>query len=106
MPQLPQLPQAAYQTPGKRNLSSSSIPTTTPEEKRQRSNNSLVEDEEGEMTAVTNDVTMADLKLTLDSIMIRLATTATKADLTQIDDKVTAQNMEIQQIKNTDYTGG
>ena len=42
---------------------------------------------------------MADLKLTLDSITIRLASTATKADITQIDDKVTAQNMEIQQIK-------
>ena len=51
------------------------------------------------MAAVTRDVTMADLKLTLDSITIRLATTATKADITQIDDKVTAQNMEFQQIK-------
>ena len=61
----------------------------------------MVGDEEGEMTAVTSDVTMADLKLTLDSIMIRLATTATKADIMQIDDKVTAQNMEIQQIKKT-----
>ena len=88
--QLPQLPQAAYQTPGKRNLSSSSIPTTTPDEKRQRSNNILSEEEEGEMWAVTREVTMADLKLTLDGITIKLASTATKADISQIEDKVTA----------------
>ena len=99
LPQLPQLPQAAYQTPGKRNLSSSSIPTTTPDEKRQRSNNTLFEEDKGEMSAVTREVTMADLKLTLVGITIRLASTATKADITQIEDKVTPQNMEIQQMK-------
>ena len=59
----------------------------------------LSEEDEGEMTAVNPEVTMADLKVTLDGIMIRLASTATKADITQIEDKVTAQNMEIQQMK-------
>ena len=99
LPQLSQLLQAAYHTPGKRNLSSSSIPTTTPEEKRQRNNNTVIEGEEGEMSTVTSEVTMADLKLTLDGITIRLASTATKADVTQIEDKVTMQNIEIQQLK-------
>ena len=82
-----------------RHKQSHSILTKTPEEKRQRNNSTVMEGEEGEMSTVTWEVTMADLKLTLDGITIRLASMATKADITQIEDKVTAQNIEIQQLK-------
>ena len=42
---------------------------------------------------------MTDLKTAMDAILTRLNTTATKVDVATINDKITAQNCEIEQLK-------
>ena len=103
----PYLPQVEPQIPNfqqiqgeKRVLSpnATTSPSTTNEDKRQRN---VSEDIDEGLSAPESapQPTMTDLKTAMDAILARLNTTATKVDIASINDKITAQNIEIDQLK-------
>ena len=81
----------------KRNLSPNAVisPTLNIDDKRRRN-----EDPDNDQNQlIDNEPTMTDLKTAMDAILTRLNTTATKVDVATINDKITAQNCEIEQLK-------
>ena len=101
-PQMPtMLPNPPQDNREKRNWSpnTNTSPSTLNEEKRRRNESG---DNVIPTSGNTNDLkepTMLDLKTYMDAIMTRLNTTAAKIDITSINDKITAQNIEIDQLK-------
>ena len=94
----PQIP--TFQQGEKRLLSPNAIisPTATKEDKRLRNGSGEPEDKMSTSDS-EQEPTMSDLKTAMDAILARLGTTATKVDIASINDKITAQNVEIDQIK-------
>ena len=99
-PQIPILPNINLDAREKRILSPTTItsPTAINEEKRRRDETDIIADGDGGDSA--REPTMLDLKTYMDAIMARLNTTATKVDVSAINDKITAQNIEIDQLKS------
>ena len=100
MPQqmTPLLPNNQQDVREKRNLSPTTpiSPTAISEEKRRRNQSG----DDIDSDSVSKEPTMTDLKTYMDAIMARLNTTATKIDIASINDKITAQNLEIDQLKS------
>ena len=97
-PQIPtMIPNVHQDTREKRNLSPTTLtsPSAINDEKRQRNESGDIDDR----IDSGKEPTMLDLKTTMDAIMARLSTTATKVDISTINDKITAQNVEIEQMK-------
>ena len=100
IPQVPtQIPTFQQVQGEKRILSPNATPPNkTQDDKRQR--NGSTDMEEGLSTTESDQgPTMTDLKTAMDAILTRLNTTATKVDIASINDKIMAQNLEIDQLK-------
>ena len=99
---IPVLPNFQPDNREKRNLS----PTTTVsptincnnEEKRRRNESGDIDDKVGD-NAMYKEPTMTNLKTYMDAIMARLNTTATKIDVASINDRLTAQSVEFEQLR-------
>ena len=99
-PQIPaMIPNANQDTREKRFLSPTTLisPTAINDEKRRRNEGGDTDDNGSDST---KEPTMLDLKTYMDALMARLNTTATKVDISAINDKITAQNVEIDQLKS------
>ena len=101
-PQIPSMiPNMQQDTGEKRNWSpnTNTSPSTLNEEKRKRNESGDLENRESSGPDEKKEPTMTDLKTYMDAIMARLNTTATKIDISSLNDRISAQNIEIEQIK-------
>ena len=100
-PQMPGMLPNLQDTREKRTLSPTTVtsPTTINDKKRRRNESGDI-GETGDSSDSAKEPTMLDLKTYMDAIMTRLNTTATKVDILSINDKITAQNLEFDQLKS------
>ena len=63
-------------------------------------NGSIELEDDNQERQTSKEPTMTDLKTAMDAILTRLNATATKVDVANINDKIAAQNVEIDQLKN------